>query len=69
MAAGAAAVAWAAVVVAWAGAAVKTWAAEKVAVAVGAVLAEAAEAAGDVAAGDVAGIWLRVRRLDLWDLS
>lgn len=66
MAAGAAAVAWAAVVVAWAGAAVKTWAAEKVAVAVGAVLAEAA---GDVAAGDVAGIWLRVRRLDLWDLS
>ena len=59
-------VAWA-----WAGAAVKTWAAEKVAaaVAVGAVLAEAAEAAGDVAAGDVAGTWLRVRRLDLWDLS
>lgn len=55
-------------VVAWAGVgvAVKTWAAEKVAVAVGAVLAEAA---GDVAAGDVAGIWLRVRRLDLWDLS
>ena len=66
MAAGAAAVAWAAVVVAWAGAAVKTWAAEKVAVAVGAVVAEEA---GDVAAGDVAGIWLRVRRLDLWDLS
>jgi len=28
-----------------------------------------AGAAGDVAAGDVAGTWLRVRRLDLWDLS